>query len=171
MLNSVDEYCNENLLKRLNDGHESPGGAGETTAPSDVRQAINAAMAPHHAELKAWNAKLDALGSKLTAQVVQGWGAINKEMLKQQQENAAQVRDIDALAVTLQKMLVQLAQKTEAVHQKAAGSMNQSAESLQGYCTALRQGLDGLNRVLTELGEKQVTIQAAPRRGWFSRKK
>jgi hypothetical protein len=92
-------------------------------------------------------------------------------MLKQQQENAEQVRDIDALTVALQKMLIQLAQKTEAVHQKAAGSMNQSAESLQNYCTALRQGLEGLNRVLADLGEKQITIQAAPRRGWFSRRK
>lgn len=171
MLNSVDEYCNENLLKRLNDGHESPAEAGGGTAPGDVRQAINAAMAPHQAELKAWHEKMDALGSKMTAHVIQGWGAINKEMLKQQQENAEQIRDIDALSVTLRQMLVQLAQKTEAVHQKAAGSMNQSAESLQGYCTALQKGLDGLNRVLADLGEKQVVLETPPRRGWFSRRK
>ncbi len=171
MLNSVDEYCNENLLKRLNDGREQGGDVGEVSAPGDVRQAINAAMAPHQAELKTWHEKLDAIGSKMTAQVVQGWGAINQEMLKQQQENAEQVRDFDALLATHQKMLVQLAQKTEAVHQKAAGSMNQSAESLQGYSTALRQGLEGLNRVLADLGEKQVTIQAPPRSGWFSRRK
>ena len=68
-------------------------------------------------------------------------------------------------------MLVQLAEKTEAVHQKAAGSMSQSAESLQSYCTALRQGLEGLNRVLADLGEKQVVLQAPPRRRWFSRRK
>lgn len=171
MLNSVDEYCNENLLKRLNDGYEHGGDASEISAPGDVRQAIHAAMAPYQAELKTWHEKLDALGSKLTAHVVQGWGAINKEMLKQQQENAEQVRDIDALTVTQQKMLIQLAQKTEAVHQKAAGSMNQSAESLQSYCTALRQGLEGLNRVLADLGEKQVVLQAPPRRRWFSRRK
>jgi biopolymer transport protein ExbB/TolQ/DNA-directed RNA polymerase subunit RPC12/RpoP len=164
MLNSVDEYCNENLLKRLNDGREQAEEGGVAGAPSDVRQAVQAALVP-------WNEKLDAIGSKLTAQVVQGWGAINKEMLKQQQENAEQVRDIDALTVTLQKMLIQLAQKTEAVHQKAAGSMNQSAESIQNYCTTVRQGLDGLNRVLKDLGEKQVTIQAPPRSGWFSRRK
>lgn len=171
MLNSVDEYCAENLLKRLNDGHERPEDAGGGSAPSDVRQAINAAMAPHQAELKAWHEKMESLGNKMTSHVVQGWGAINKEMQKQQQENAEQIRDIDALAASLRQMLVQLAQKTEAVHQKAAGSMNQSAESLQGYCTALRQGLEGLNRVLADLGEKQVTIQAPPRRGWFSRRK
>ena len=163
MLNSVDEYCNENLLKRLNDGREGPEETGGTSPPGEVRQAINAAMAP-------WNEKLDAVGTKLTAHVAQGWGAINKEMLKQQKENAEQIRDIDALAATLQKMLLQLAQKTEAVHQKAAGSMSKSAESLQSYCTALRQGLDGLNRVLAELDGKQVTIETQ-RRGWFSRRK
>ena len=168
MLNSVDEYCNENLLKRLNDGRESAEGAVE--GPPDLRAAINAAMAPHHAEMKAWSQKVDAMGTQLTTQVVQGWGAINKEMLKQQQENAEQLRDIDAIAAALQKMLVQLTQKTEAVHQQAAGSMSQSAKSLQNYCTALREGLEGLNKVLAELGEKQVTVQQPPRRGWFGRK-
>ena len=164
LLNSVDEYCNENLLKRLNDGREHLEDGGEIPASGDVRQAINAAMAP-------WNEKLDAIGARLTAHVAQGWGAINREMLRQQQENAEQVRDIDALIVAVQKMLMQLAQKTEAVHQKAAGTMSQSAESLQGYCTALCQGLEGLNRVLADLGEKQITVQGPPRRGWFSRRK
>jgi hypothetical protein len=164
LLNSVDEYCNENLLKRLNDGREHLEDGGEIPASGDVRQAINAAMAP-------WNEKLDAIGARLTAHVAQGWGAINREMLRQQQENAEQVRDIDALMVAVQKMLMQLAQKTEAVHQKAAGTMSQSAESLQGYCTALRQGLEGLNRVLADLGEKQITVQGPPRSGWFSRRK
>ena len=164
MLNSVDEYCNENLLKRLNDGQERGEEGAGLAVSGDAAQAVQAV-------LTAWNDKLESIGTKLTTQVAQGWVAINKEMLSQQKENAEQIRDVDALIATAQKMLMQLAQKTEAVHQKAAGSMAQSAESIQGYAATLREGLDGLNRVLADLGEKQVVFEAPARRGWFSRRK
>ena len=65
----------------------------------------------------------------------------------------------------------QMAKQGEAVHDQAAGSMQQSAESLSGYLAALETGLAGLNGVLEKLGEKQVVIQSHPRRGWFSRKR
>ncbi|NLY02698.1 MAG: MotA/TolQ/ExbB proton channel family protein [Rhodopirellula sp.] len=169
MLNSVDEYCNENLLKRLNDGNEGPVGDAAVVVSPALRKAIHAALAPHHAELRTWSEKLESIGSKLTAEVVQGWGSINKEIEKQQQENAEQVRDLDAMAASFLQTLSRLAEQTEKAHEEASGSMRRSAESLEGYCTALGQGLAGLNGVLAELGEKQVVIQGR-RRGWFFRR-
>lgn len=51
LLNGVDEYCNENLLKRLKDGNRDvPAAAG--VDPKALQAAIDAALAPHHAELK-----------------------------------------------------------------------------------------------------------------------
>ena len=35
---------------------------------------------PHHAELTAWNEKLDAIGSKLTANVVEGFSTVNDKI-------------------------------------------------------------------------------------------
>ena len=137
MLNSVDEYCNENLLKRLKDGHEHGGDAGEISAPG------TAAGDPcRHGSYQARTQSVaretpDALGSKLTAHGP-GLGPSTRK-LKQQQENAEQVRDIDALTVTQHNMLIQLAQKTEAVHQKAAGAMNQSANHFRATARRLRQ--------------------------------
>ena len=166
LLNSVDEYCNENLLKRLNDGQEGGGGGDANSAA--IRRAVDAAMVSHHAELKAWNEKLTAIGSNLTAEIVRGWGAINKEIGRQQKENVDQIRDVDSIAVSLQRSLKTLADETGTVHTQAAGAMTKSADSLQDYCSALQRGLNGLNGVLEKLGEKQVVIQGpARRRGWF----
>ena len=170
LLNSVDEYCNENLLKRLNDGNEGQPGEGDGVVSPALRKAIHAALAPHHAELRTWSEKLEAIGSKLTAEVVQGWGSIHREIAKEQEETAAQMRDLDAMAASFLQTMSRLAEETQKAHEGAAGSMQRSAESLQGYCTALEQGLAGLNRVLGSLGEKQVVVEPR-RRGWFFRRR
>ena len=166
LLNWVDEYCNENLLKRLNEG-------GDLTTVQDttkIRKAFDAALAPHHAELRAWNEKLKSIGSTLTSQVVEGWGQINKQIDQRQTETAEQIRDLDAMAASFLKTMANLAEKTEAVHRQAAGSMSESAESMKTYCTSLSAGIAGLNEVLGQLGEKQVVVQTQPRRGWFFRR-
>lgn len=166
LLNWVDEYCNENLLKRLNDG----GDLSSVQDTTSIRKAFDAALAPHHAELRAWNEKLKSIGSTLTKQVVEGWGQINKQIDQRQTETAEQIRDLDAMAASFLKTMTSLAERTEAVHQQAAGSMATAAESTKAYCTALSEGIAGLNEVLWQLGEKQVVVQTQRRRGWFFRR-
>ena len=167
LLNWVDEYCNENLLKRLQDS----GDLGSMQDTTKIRQAFDSALAPHHAELRDWTEKLKAIGSTLTDQVVEGWSAINKRVEAKQTETGEQIRDLDAMAAAFLKTMTSLARQTETVHRQAAGSMTQSAESMKAYCTALETGITGLNDVLGQLGEKQVVVHTQPRRGWFSRRK
>jgi len=168
LLNSVDEYCNESLLKRLNDGQEGGGDRVAGGDPQAIRRAVDAAMVPHHAELEAWNEKLKSIGGTLSSEVVRGWGAINKEMQRQQKENVEQVRDVDGMAAAFQRTLKTLADETERAQKDTAGTITGSAASLEASCAALERGLAGLNDVLEKLGEKQVVVQApARRRGWF----
>ncbi len=181
LLNSVDEYCNENLLKRLNDGQDTGLQPGSGINSLALRRAVNAAMAPHHAELQTWPEKLQAIGSTLTDEAVKGWGDINdrvNEQIKQRQdENVGQIDDLDLLIGEFQQNLVMLSQKAETVQEQVVDSMGQSADSmgrsansLRTYCTALEEGLSGLNDVLRELGQKQVVVQTQPRRRWFFRR-
>ena len=93
MLNSVDEYCNENLLKHSTIWARIARRRRQWNQCSgDVRQAIHAAMAPYQAELEgmAREPRRPRLENDVGGP---GWGAINKEMLKQQQgRTAEQVR-------------------------------------------------------------------------------
>ena len=163
LLNSVDEYCNENLLKRLDD-RQSGAQLGGATDTAVIRQALNA-------ELTAWSKKLEAIGSTISDRVVESWEQINEKVRLEQVENVEQIKDVDSIVAAFGRTMTQLAKRSDAVHNQAAGSMKQSAESLTGYLAAMEKGLSGLNSVLEKLGERQVIVAPEPRRGWFFRKR
>ncbi len=192
LLNWVDEYCNENLLRRLLDGGAPSSGGGDNKA--DIQTAINAAMADHHAELKSWSIRLESIGSSLTQRVAGGWESIQKRLQSQHQEQveqlgqhagalAKQQRDLLERFASIQTELTglqesqleqtqasiqQLADRSQGAQAEITQSMRAAAESLNAYFAGLEQGLGSLNRVLESLGEKQVVIktEGAPRRRW-----
>ena len=55
----VDEYCNENLLKRLNDGREGAAEQERGFDPTVFHKAADEAMAAHQAE---WKAQMEEMG-------------------------------------------------------------------------------------------------------------
>ncbi len=165
MLNWVDEYCNENLLKRLNDGLAGTGSSGGDATPLDVRKAINAAMSQHHAELKTWSKKLDENSTLWTNKLE----AVGKVLAKQVSGSLQEVNQTEK-----QVFEEKMGQLNEV--QQMTASMREAAESLGQYCGNLQTGLTSLNQVLSQLGQQQVVVQqvaAAPasqpkkKRGWF----
>lgn len=84
LLNSVDEYCNENLLKRLNDG--GVGAAGGSNLPAAIE-----------GQLRAWQKKFESLGDKLSGDVVDGWHKINDEILAQEDQKLRRMGEVDSL--------------------------------------------------------------------------
>lgn len=184
LLNGVDEYVNENLLKRLKDEAAAPGAAGTDTKA--LQAAIDAALTTHHAELRAWTKKLEGIGEVLSQQVAQGWTKADEQL---QSRHAQVIRQVQKSTETLTElttrvqsmsdrqaeMVTQLVERTTQAEvdvgeamQTAAATMQQAATSVQQYFAALEQGLGSLNRVLTDLDQKQVVVNvAAPRKsGW-----
>lgn len=186
LITAVDEYCNENLLRRLNDGRE--GGAERGIAGganvSIFREAVEAAMGTHHAELEKWLEKLDKIGVKVTTQIAEGWDSTNTRMQKQQQQHAAslqqqqaeqqkqlaaQIEKMAAAATQIQATLATVASQAATMQSSVNGSFSAAQETLQQRFTGLETGLNSLNGVLTKLGEQSVVVQqvAPARRGWF----
>ena len=201
LLGAIDEYCNENLIKRLNDG--AAGNGGRPDSRESLQQAIHAAMAAHHAELQTWTAKMEKIGDTITGQVGKGWqgiqealqdrfnGLIEKQqstqqafqeqvesLIDKQQALLAQLQDVQSGMVALdvahmeevRTSMSQLAGGASEVQQQVAAAMRDTAQSLDRHFSGLGEGLATLNRVLEDLGEKQVVIKSelpARRRGWF----
>ncbi|WP_298869283.1 MotA/TolQ/ExbB proton channel family protein [uncultured Gimesia sp.] len=181
LLNWVDEYCNENLLKRLKESdHVSSG--DERDHRRLIQRTIDKAMADHHAELQTWTQKLEGIGSTLSQQVMKSWGKIDDKIRAQQEEQLEKVQQvIDKLTTEHHSVVEQM----ENVEQKMselqtahaenldklngdAAEMAQAADTLSQSFSGVQQGLNGLNTVLSDLGEKQVLIQQveAPRKRW-----
>ncbi|MCA9268400.1 MAG: MotA/TolQ/ExbB proton channel family protein [Planctomycetales bacterium] len=160
LLNWVDEYCNENLLKRLDDAESRPAGSGPAPTGAAMVQAINAAMAPHHAEMRAWSQKLETLGTTLSQQAIDGWREIHAHA-------AAEAGAVEQSAVALATHLSDYVQTADAQQQQAAAALAESAAALRDTLERMHQGLAGLSGVLERLGEQQVIVQQQPRRGWF----
>ena len=112
LLNLVDEYCNENLLKRLKDAGR--GGSNMSTDYSrTIQKAIDAAMADHHAELKTWSKKLESVGETLTNQIVGGWTNIDGQLQTRQRESLEQVRSALGTIVEQQKLVASRFEKLQ----------------------------------------------------------
>ncbi|MEZ6068474.1 MAG: MotA/TolQ/ExbB proton channel family protein [Planctomycetaceae bacterium] len=180
VLNRVDEYVNENLLKRLHDGGKPATDSKSGVDPKALQAAIDSALVPHQAELKAWSKKLETIGEQLSKQVQEGWSKADEQLQARHQQTVKQIgksgESLAELSTRLQKIadvqsetMTNLGEKTVTTQTEIAQSMQSAAESLQQYFAGLEQGLESLNRVLGSLGEKQVVVQMQPaprKRGW-----
>lgn len=163
----VDEYCNENFLKRLNDGREAGPARGAVVTPGELQRAIDQAMAPHHAELRAWAVRLEAIGGTITEQVAEAWRGINAQLEARQGQQAGQALGIGNLLAASQEQFSALVQEAQALRSRTEDAVAASDDVLARHFAGIAQGLEGLNSVLQRLGEKQVVVQAPPRRGWW----
>lgn len=171
LLNWVDEYCNENLLKRLKESGHVGGGGDEKDHRRLIQRTIDKAMANHHAELQTWIEKLEGIGSTLSQSVMKSWGKIDEKIRAQQEEQLNQVQLVVKQLETVEEKMTEI-QSAHAVNlEKMNGEATEMAEAagvLTQSFNGVQQGLNGLNTVLTDLGEKQVLIQQveAPRKRW-----
>ncbi|QDS95359.1 hypothetical protein FF011L_41530 [Roseimaritima multifibrata] len=194
LLTSVDEYCNENLLRRLNDSRDQPkdnGIDGDDAETSTFRKAIEQALSSHHVEMEQWLTKLDKIGTHLTDQVSDGWDRVNKRIEDQQKKHVtllqkqqldqqarlqAQLDQMANAADKIQHSLDSLAQQTITLQSQVNETYSQTQTELSDHLSGVQTGLAGLSSVLEKLGEQQVIVQqvatpeTATRNGWFGKR-
>ncbi|WP_164100799.1 MotA/TolQ/ExbB proton channel family protein [Candidatus Laterigemmans baculatus] len=191
VITKVDEYCNENLLRRLNDGRE--GGAERGAAAGGdtqvFREAVEQALGTQHAEMERWLSKLDAIGGRLTDQVSKGWDRVNERIEQQQQQHVAvlhkqqldqqarlqaQLDQMANAAEKIQASLTQLAERTSNLQSQVNETFEKTNGVLADHLAGVQLGLAGLSGVLEKIGDQQVVVQqieASPERSrpWFGR--
>ncbi|MFG0240800.1 MAG: hypothetical protein ACF8CY_07105, partial [Gimesia chilikensis] len=171
LLNWVDEYCNENLLKRLKESEHGGGGGDEKDHRRLIQRTIDKAMANHHAELQTWIEKLEGIGETLSQSVMKSWDKIDEKIRAQQEEQISQVQEVVKQLEAVEEKMTELQTAHTSHLEKMNGEATEMAEAagvLTQSFNGVQQGLNGLNTVLTNLGEKQVLIQQveAPRKRW-----
>lgn len=144
-LNEIDAFCNEVLLPRLSDG------AG----------ASNALTAALGGETGAFIAAL----SQALAGAQQEFLADLRQLTQKIQEQAMNLdKRADAHA---DQVAAEFSKNMVVMREQLTGNLNDAITRSSDYIRTLASGLQGLNSVLKDLGEKQVLIQQVKRKGWF----
>ncbi|HQW27915.1 MAG TPA: MotA/TolQ/ExbB proton channel family protein [Verrucomicrobiales bacterium] len=139
-LNDIDSFCNEVLIPRLSDGAGVAGGDHEAVMNHLVR-AVASAQNDFLVDLNALSGTMLQYAENLEARAVEH-----------------QQRVSDEFSMVLDRM-------REDVTLAVADSVRNTTD----HTRALADGIGSLNKVLTELGEKQVVINQTIKKGWFSR--
>jgi biopolymer transport protein ExbB/TolQ len=137
MLTDIDAFCSGILLTRLNDGG-SAGGGNHDAPPQEWMEQI----------LLRQGEFLEALVGHSTAM---------KEMAQSLEERS---RDHQ------QKVQDEFRKSVEKLTEVSAKAITENVKATGAYFNSLQEGLGGLNKVLKDLGEKQVIIQQK-KKGWF----
>ena len=166
LLGQVDEYTNENLLRRLDDGRGGGAERGLGGSRSEVSSAIDAALAPHRAQLEAWTESIRTLGGDVAAQVKQGWDEVNAKLLQEHSRQAARIGEIDGLVNASREGLAQAVADANAARHEAGATMKDAAASVNAYTAALERGLAALADTLERLGEERVVVEVRPKSRW-----
>ena len=80
-LAAVEDYCDERLVRRLDDGSHD-----ERPEERVIQEAVAREMEAHHAELRGWLDRLGQIGETLTAHVVSGWEKIDEQLRVRQDQ-------------------------------------------------------------------------------------
>ncbi|MEC9091203.1 MAG: MotA/TolQ/ExbB proton channel family protein [Planctomycetota bacterium] len=109
LLNWVDEYCNENLIKRLKDESSTDF---DDSLPAEIKRVLEHTVGQHTSAMNTWNEKLSNIGDLLVKQVQSGLHSVNQEMIQQQADvtklianNLSEVQHgLHSLASVLEKL-------------------------------------------------------------------
>lgn len=150
LLNWVDEYCNENFLLRLRGDAQPEQPQGDRL--KQIERAIDAALVPHHAELRKWTQQLETIGKTLTDQVVQSFDKLDSRLLQRYGQRFTEFQDAAARLLSEQKQLAsQIHQSQESIAQAArrvardVGQLQQRLEQVEdSLANQLAQRIDAL---------------------------
>jgi hypothetical protein len=169
ILGQIDEYTNENFLRRLDDGLEGGAERGIGGSRGEVAQAIDAALTPHRVHLEAWTKSVRSIGEDIAAQVKQGWEDVNAKLIEEHGRQASRVSEIDAMVATSREGLAQTVADVAAARHQAAETLKEAATSIRAYTSALERGIEALSSTLEKLGEERVIVEVhRPAGSWWN---
>ena len=149
LVTDIDEYCIDNLLRRLNDG----GAGSNAGSDSGLLKAIGEAMAANQSDmLKKFSQVQDGMSSSLD----------NQQKYFKEVAGA-----IDTQLDAIGKRAETYETKLDGEFFETLGKVEKgSIKAIENNVKPLAEGIQNLNKVLKDLNGKQVVVQ---KKGWFSR--
>lgn len=149
-LNTIDAYCNDTLLPRLNDD-----GGGSQSSP-DVAKAMDRLV---ERVLKAQ--------TQFVADLKEVAGLVGNQVTALEERAKAQsdtmVKTFTSQTETVVKSFTE---SMQTLQRTTSDTLASNVSSVTAHVAAIDRGLNALNGVLGAVGEKQVRIELKPRSVW-----
>ena len=168
VIGEVDEYTNEYLLRRLEDGRGGPDQIASAASRFDMQEVVNAALKAHRAELDGWTSQLKTLGKSVAADLLDSWKKIDET----QTERIAKTEDsLGRFMGQLDGMGEKLAAKVEEgwssahdrLFEKNAGQVEQLGEMVQStrneIASMATAAEDARGRAADLMGQAAASVQ------------
>jgi biopolymer transport protein ExbB/TolQ len=159
LLNGVDEFCNENLLRRLNERREA-----EAPDSERIVEAFRAGLGELRADFPVGGGSPADTGQALVREIATAWGDVRQRLDKDSQQVLQQLQEILRAVSSERRAFLE---QVKAVQQDQVQQFNRvvaqfidSTQGLQERVAALQKNqVDGLRDVLSQLKQDLQTLQ------------
>jgi biopolymer transport protein ExbB/TolQ len=126
LLISIDEYCQDRLLIRLDSDR-----AQEVPDQEGFRNLVSELLSKHQMQMDAWLKRLSTIGAELTNQIAYGWSVVHQKLCE---ANESSLRRIQEISAGLASDQMQLASKMQ-------GMQDRQIDHFQNVMKALTEGI------------------------------
>lgn len=172
-LHTIDAFCNEVLLPRLKDAAIAPT-AGSAGVADSILRSLAGTQEKFLADLKHLALQMNEYAGNLDRRMEAFQQTVSQEFVTKTtemraQHQAALKEAVDQIVKFQQTLGSAAASQNDQLRAETDKALKESLEKAAKYLGGLEGGIGGLNKVLKELGEKQVVIAPPKKKRWFSR--
>ena len=170
VLNSIDEFCTENLLKRLNElRNDLTTDEGKQDMIAQMIAALGQLFEQQQLRAEEWSTKLETLGEAISKQVAEGWKGTQEGLQKQYEEHIKAVRTLNeetaGKSIGVLKEITEVQLKMVETQKHTATLLKEQADAATKNLTCTQEQAEKLQQVFSSFGEHVIALNRKLEKG------
>jgi len=158
VLNSIDEFCTENLLKRLNElRNDLTTDEGKQDMIAQMIASLGQLFEQQHVWANAWSTQLETMGETISTQVAEGWKVTQERLQKQYEEHIKAVRllneEVADKSVGVLKEITEVQLKMVEMQKHTATLLKEQADTATQNLKCTQEQAEKFQLVFSTFGE------------------
>jgi biopolymer transport protein ExbB/TolQ len=170
VLNSIDEFCTENLLKRLNElRNDLTTDEGKQDMIAQMIASLGQLFEQQQARANEWSTKLETMGEAISKQVAEGWKGTQEGLQKQYEEHIKAVRSLNeemaGKSVGVLKEITEVQLKMVEMQKHTATLLKEQADTASQNLKCTQDQVEKFQNVFSLFGEQVIALNRKLEKG------
>ena len=163
VLNSIDEFCTENLLKRLSElRNDLTTDEGKQDMIAQMIASLEQLFEQQQARSDEWSTKLESMGEAISKQVAEGWKGTQEGLQKQYEDHIKAVRtlneEIAGKSVGVLKEITEVQLKMVEMQKHTATLLKEQADTAAQNLKCTQDQVTKFQTVFSSFGEHVIAL-------------